>query len=116
MGFFRINFFTTVSAAAPAAPAAPAGSSEQALGSKVLNFRLDLDLWGVMVNTINFLLNIGILLAILFIGVGAVQYITATGDKNKATTAIETLKWSIIGLCGLLGFKVLLSIFTNLFG
>lgn len=95
---------------------AAVGQSEERLGTAVLSFQQDLGLWRVLGNTIEFLLVIGILLVILFLGIGGVQFITATGNKEKQKTATETIKYAIFGFVLILGFGVIISIITSLIG
>lgn len=109
--------FAELIAAAPAAPAAPATTSnEAALGKNILSFNPNMSLWTVLGNTLTFLLGIGVLLSVLFITIGGIQFIIATGNKEKQKTATETIKYAIIGLALVLGFGILLNLFTGLFG
>jgi len=107
------NFSQLIAQAPPADGGV--GEGEYTFGEIVLNFRTDLDLWMVLTNIINFLLGVGVLLSIIFLVVGGIGFITATGNKEKAKTATETIKWAIIGLVLILGFGLFLNLFTGLF-
>jgi len=112
------NKFADLIAAAPAAPAATTSTTqtEAQLGQSVLNFNSNLSLWTVITNVLTFLLSIGLLLSILFLTVGGIQFITSTGNKEKQKTATETIKYAVIGIVLILGFGIILTIFTGLFG
>ena len=112
------NKFAELIAAAPAAPAATTSTTqtEAQIGQSVLNFNTNLSLWTVITNVLTFLLSIGLLLSILFLTVGGIQFITSTGNKEKQKTATETIKYAVIGIVLILGFGIILTIFTGLFG
>lgn len=95
---------------------AAVGASEESLGQIILSFQANLGLWKFLYNTIEFLVGIGILLAVLFLGIGGVQFITATGNKEKQKTATESIKYAAIGLVLIFGFGIVFNILTSLIG
>jgi hypothetical protein len=94
---------------------AAAGDYESNLGSSALNFGSGLTLWDVLINTINWLTWISVGLGVLFLVVGGIQFMTASGDKEKARVAAETVKYSIIGLTLVFGFAIAVNIFVTMF-
>lgn len=65
------------------------------------------------INSIN---AVAIILAILFLGIGGIKYITATGNKEKAGEAKQLLTQVLIGLAVVLGINVIMSVLFNLVG
>lgn len=49
-------------------------------------------------NIINMLLVVGGAVAVVFIILGAISYLTAFGDETKAEQGKKTLTWALIGL------------------
>jgi len=66
-----------------------------------------------IINTINAL---AVLLAILFLAVGGIKYITSSGNKEKATEAKTLLTQVLIGLAVVLGINIIMNILTGLIG
>jgi len=64
-----------------------------------------------LINTANAL---AVLLAVLFLAVGGIKYITSSGNKEKATEAKTLLTQVLIGLAVVLGINIIISIFTGL--
>lgn len=91
------------------------GSREANIGNYTANFRLDLTVWQVIINTLNWLLWISVGLGVLFIVIGAIQFMTSMGDKEKQRVATETLKYSIIGTFLVLGFSTAVNLFVQMF-
>lgn len=52
-------------------------------------------------------------LAVLFIILGGIQYITSAGDPKKVETAKKTLTYAIIGLIFIVLSQVILGIFSQ---
>lgn len=59
---------------------------------------------------------LAILLAVLFLAVGGIKYITATGNKEKAGEAKQLLTQVLIGLAVVLCINVILQVLTNITG
>ncbi len=53
---------------------------------------------GVLKNVISILLYVAGTIAVIMIIVGAIRYITSDGDPGKASTAKNTIIYSVIGL------------------
>jgi hypothetical protein len=62
------------------------------------------------------ILSIGWVVAAIFLAVGALQYITSAGDKNKATDAKTTLTNALIGIVVLLSIGLVFTLAQSLFG
>ena len=54
-------------------------------------------------------------IAAIFLAVGAIQYITSAGDKNKAGDAKQTLTNTLIGIVVILSISGILSVIGNIF-
>lgn len=61
-------------------------------------------------------LSIGWVIAAMFLAIGALQYITSTGDKQKATDAKTTLTNALIGIVILLSLGAIFTLAQNIFG
>lgn len=65
---------------------------------------------GLLATIMNVIFFIGGLVAVLFIMIGGIQYITATGDSGRIAKAKNTLTYAIVGLVvvliarGIVGF------------
>lgn len=52
----------------------------------------------VITNILNVVIGISGLIAVIFIIIGGVSYMTSAGDPNKIQTAKNTIKYAVIGL------------------
>ncbi len=73
-------------------------------------------LTGTLTAAINTINAVSVIIAILFLAVGGIKYITASGNKEKATEAKTLLTQVLIGLAIILGINIIISVFTNLIG
>ena len=65
-------------------------------------------------NIISVVLGVVALIAVIFIIVGGVQYITSSGDTGKAMKARNTILYSVIGLIiAILSFAIVIFISDN---
>ena len=91
------------------------GARERDWGQRVLNFGSSgSTVSSVLVSTINFVLGIAILVTVIMIVSGAIQYITSAGNKNKTEDAKTTLKNAFIALIGILILGSLLTYFNSI--
>jgi hypothetical protein len=65
---------------------------------------------------LNSVLSIGWVIAAGFLAIGALQYITSAGDKQKATDAKTSLTNTLIGIVILLSIGIIFSLAESLFG
>jgi len=61
------------------------------------------------------IVGIAWVVAAIFLAVGAIKYITSSGDKVKAGDAKETLTNALIGIVVILAISGILSVIGNLF-
>lgn len=66
-------------------------------------------------NIIKWIVNIGILIAVVMIIYSGLLFMTAAGEEEKITKAKKALMWSLIGLAILLIGKGWISIIKSLF-
>lgn len=78
-------------------------NTEFSLGLSVMEFNTTLSGWQVIANTINFVRNISVLVAVIIFVVGAIQLITSFGNKTEFEKGINTIKYALIGLIAILG-------------
>jgi hypothetical protein len=57
-----------------------------------------MDLLRVIANVIQILLRISSILAVIFIIIGGIMYITSIGDPSRTQRAKETITYAVIGL------------------
>ena len=70
----------------------------------------------IMFFAINLVFAVGLGLALIFVIVGGIKYITSQGDEGKATEARNTITNAVIGAVVIIGFRVILQIVLNLLG
>lgn len=58
----------------------------------------NLDIVTVIVNVINWVLGFSAAVAVLFLILGGLQYITAAGNEKRVETAKNTILYAVIGL------------------
>ena len=76
---------------------------------------LDLNKIQALIETVaNFLIIIGVIIAVIFIIWGGLKYMTARGDAKKADEAKEAIKNGIIGAAVVLGVGVILNTVAGL--
>jgi len=100
--------FQVLAAAATTANTTTTCGAFQFAGCKTINETLY-----ALINTANAL---AVLLAVLFLAVGGIKYITSSGNKEKATEAKTLLTQVLIGLAVVLGINIIINIFTGLIG
>ena len=70
---------------------------------------IDLNKIQTLIETIaNFLIVIVVIIAVIYIVWGGLQYMTARGDSAKATKALDAIKNGVIGAAVVLGVGVIL--------
>jgi hypothetical protein len=71
----------------------------------------------VIVNILNAIIGVSGLVAVVFIIVGGVQYMTSTGDASKTKRAKDTILYAVIGLivC-VLAFAIVNFVIYNIIG
>jgi len=70
-------------------------------------------LLNAIINTLN---SLAITLAVVFLAVGAIKYITASGNKEKATEAKTLLTQVLIGVAVILGINLIFNLLTSILG
>ncbi|PIR43023.1 hypothetical protein COV24_04840 [candidate division WWE3 bacterium CG10_big_fil_rev_8_21_14_0_10_32_10] len=71
----------------------------------------------IMGNLIGSLRNVTIALALLFIIVGGIKFITSSGDPEKAASAKQTVTWAIAAIVLAVAFWILIKIILgDIFG
>lgn len=68
---------------------------------------------GILINGIRLLLLIAGAAAVIYIILGAYNYLTALGDEKRAETAKNTITWAIIGLVVIFLSAILVSYLWN---
>ena len=63
-----------------------------------------------------FLLDVGIVIAVLMVVVGGLQIMTAAGKSEQVTTGRKTIMWALIGLVVLLVAQGLVSLIKDILG
>ena len=72
---------------------------------------------GTLVNfVINLVFGVGLSLALLFVIIGGIKYITSQGDEGKATEARNTITNAVIGAVVIIAFRVLINLALNVLG
>ncbi len=56
------------------------------------------NLWELLARALQWLFNIVIVLAAIFLVVAGLQYVTSRGDENKVKSALNTLVYALIGV------------------
>ena len=74
------------------------------------------DLFSSLDGIFQYLVPIGVLLAIIFAIIGGYTWMTSAGDPDRAKQAQGTLTWSIIGLVFILLVGLLLSTLVDYLG
>lgn len=74
------------------------------------------DLSSLINFVINLVFGVGIALALLFVIIGGIKYITSQGDEGKATEARNTITNAIIGAVVIISFRVLVNLALNIIG
>ncbi len=69
----------------------------------------------VLVNATNILVGLASTVAVVFIVIGAFQYLTAFGSEEKAESGKKTLLWAILGLTLIIMARVLLGAVWHFF-
>jgi len=67
------------------------------------------DLFGSFDSVVDYLLPVGVLIAVVFVIIGGYMWITSAGNPDKIKQAQATLTWAIIGLAFILVIGLLLS-------
>ena len=60
--------------------------------------------------------TLAILLAVLFLAIGGIKYITASGNKEKAGEAKQLLTQVLIGLAVVLGINIIMQVLISVIG
>jgi len=71
---------------------------------------IDVDIWVLLGNALNWFFNIAFIIAAIFIVYAGWQYITAGGDDEKMKSGLNTLVRALIGVAIILLAKGLLTI------
>lgn len=66
--------------------------------------------------TINVVFIIGLALALLFVIIGGIKYITSGGDEGKAGEARNTITNAVIGAVVIVAFRIILTFVLNVLG
>lgn len=74
-----------------------------------------LTLYAIASNILQLLLSISGIIAIIFLVVGGLTYITAYGDEKRAETGKKIITYAIIGIALIMGALVIVSQVNNLF-
>lgn len=65
---------------------------------------------------INLVFGVGIALALLFVIIGGIKYITSQGDQGKAEEARNTITNAVIGAIVIIAFRALIGLALNVIG
>lgn len=76
----------------------PAGAFAAGTGVGTVPVPSDLSISTVITNVIDWVLALAGGVAVLFLILGGLQYITSSGNKDKAETAKQTILYAVIGL------------------
>jgi hypothetical protein len=112
------NFLAVTGANPPVNPPANTpsiGSAERELGTKILNFGATSNINTSLQSTITFLFDLAVVLAIVFIVLGAVKLVSSAGNKDKAKDAWDTLKYAFFGLIAAFALNLFLKFFFQIF-
>jgi hypothetical protein len=63
----------------------------------------------VMANIITIVLTISAGIAVIYIIIGAISYLTAYGNEEKATQGKKTITWAIIGLVVIISAELIIT-------
>ncbi|MEI8103514.1 MAG: pilin [Candidatus Moraniibacteriota bacterium] len=91
-------------------------------GSSVISCPIDrtpiagaISLWQILLNTLNFLLGITGVLAVIMFVIGGVMYLTSAGSDKRVDTAKDIIKYSLIGIIVVLAALVIVKQLASLF-
>lgn len=71
---------------------------QKAAGCSNTNAAADNDLQTTLTNILNAIIGVAGLIAVIFIIIGGINYITSTGDPTKTKKAKDTILYALIGL------------------
>jgi hypothetical protein len=111
----KLNNFLAVTGANPPVNPPANGSAERELGTKILNFGATSNINTSLQSTITFLFDLAVVLAIVFIVLGAVKLVSSAGNKDKAKDAWDTLKYAFFGLIAVFALNLFLKLFFQIF-
>ena len=74
------------------------------------------DLWTLLAKALQWLFNIVIFLAAIFLVVAGFQYVTSNGDEKKVHTAMNTLIYALIGVAVAVLAKSLIAMVGHFLG
>lgn len=67
---------------------------------------------------VNFIINtvfvVGLAVALLFVIIGGIKYITSGGDEGKATEARNTITNAVIGAVVIIAFRIILDLVVKI--
>lgn len=69
-----------------------------------------------LINTLSLFFIAAIVLCLVFLVLGGIQWTTSGGDKNKLAAAKAKLTWAVIGLVVSLSTLFIISVFGYFFG
>jgi hypothetical protein len=75
-----------------------------------------LGLYAIATNVLNTLLSIAGIIAIIFLIVGGITYMTSQGDEKRVETGKKIITYSVIGIALIMGALVIVSQVSKLFG
>lgn len=87
----------------------------KALGWKEPTITGELTLYQIATNVLTLLLSISGIVAIIFLVVGGLTYITAYGEEKRVETGKKIITYSIIGIALIMGALVIVSQVNKLF-
>ncbi len=74
------------------------------------------DLSSLVNFVINLVFGVGLALALLFVIIGGIKYITSQGEEGKAKEARDTITNAVIGAVVIIAFRVLINLGLSLLG
>lgn len=93
----------------------PADSTTQLPGANPGEGNFD-SLSSIMYFVINLVFVVGLGLALIFVIIGGIKYITSQGDEGKAAEARNTITNAVIGAVVIVGFRIILQLVLNVLG
>lgn len=71
-------------------------------------------LLGFLISIRNFLLYAGVIIAVIFLAIAGLQFITARGDETQIEKAKNSIRWAFFGLLFFFGIYVVFGLATAL--
>jgi ABC-type Fe3+ transport system permease subunit len=70
----------------------------------------------IVIFVINLVFVMGLAVALLFVIIGGIKYVTSGGDEGKATEARNTITNAVIGAVVIIAFRIIINVALNVLG